>query len=146
MGLRMTRGNGNGEGTRNIDVAKAGITVGFLDPNLHLGCANAQRKQLRGHCPTDYYTCIYFLKRPPPPFFSATPLDQDQSSPLKAWPSQLSKLFISLLFFLSQKDHLIHHIFHIEDFRIEDFRIEVFQIEVFRIKVFRIQVFRFEVF
>ena len=33
----MTRGNGNGEGTRNIDVAKAGITVGFLDPNLHLG-------------------------------------------------------------------------------------------------------------
>ena len=37
VGLRMTRGNGNGEGTRNIDVAKAGITVGFLDPNLHLG-------------------------------------------------------------------------------------------------------------
>ena len=37
VGLRMTRGNGNGEGTRNIDVAKARITVGFLDPNLHLG-------------------------------------------------------------------------------------------------------------
>ena len=47
-GLRMTRGNGNGEGTRNIDVAKAGITVGFLDPNLHLGmCQWFQRTRAR---------------------------------------------------------------------------------------------------
>ena len=44
----MTRGNGNGEGTRNIDVAKAGITVGFLDPNLHLGmCQWFQRTHAR---------------------------------------------------------------------------------------------------
>ena len=72
----MTRGNGNGQGTRNIDVAKAGITVGFLDPNLHLGmcqwfhAAVAMQLWLAsqyallllllalcGHCPTDGPSC-----------------------------------------------------------------------------------------
>ena len=79
-------------GGQNIDVAKAGITVGFLDPNLHLGCANAWSWLLRPL--SNWLLYLHLLSQKASPLFSAT-----RPRPVRGHP-KLSKAF-SLFFFFS---------------------------------------------